>query len=128
LPDGLFSNSKIPIWVNFGGPLNGKGWYVLRSVGIFYNRLVYVMAIWYIFWQFGKLGILGILVYFLVFWYISPVLVCFTKQNLATLLGEISFVSIGQVVKVQSRVTRFGEFSPIGSLIYFWQFLRKLQK
>jgi hypothetical protein len=22
LPDGIFSNPKIPIWVNFGGPCN----------------------------------------------------------------------------------------------------------
>jgi hypothetical protein len=30
LPDGLFSNQKKKqIWVNFGGPLNGKGWYIL---------------------------------------------------------------------------------------------------
>jgi hypothetical protein len=27
LPDGLFSNQKYQIWVNFGGPLNGKCWY-----------------------------------------------------------------------------------------------------
>jgi hypothetical protein len=32
LPDGLFSNQKIPIWVNFGGSSNGM--------------LVYFMAIW----------------------------------------------------------------------------------
>jgi hypothetical protein len=29
LPDGLFSNQKSQIWVNFGGPLNGKCWYIL---------------------------------------------------------------------------------------------------
>jgi hypothetical protein len=29
LPDGLFSNQKVQIWVNFGGPLNGKCWYIL---------------------------------------------------------------------------------------------------
>jgi hypothetical protein len=29
LPDGLFSNQKSHIWVNFGGPLNGKCWYIL---------------------------------------------------------------------------------------------------
>jgi hypothetical protein len=29
LPDGLFSNQKSQIWVNFGGPLNGKCWYTL---------------------------------------------------------------------------------------------------
>jgi hypothetical protein len=29
LPDGLFSNQKSQIWVNFGGPLNGQCWYIL---------------------------------------------------------------------------------------------------
>jgi hypothetical protein len=29
LPDGLFSNQKSQIWVNFVGPLNGKCWYIL---------------------------------------------------------------------------------------------------
>jgi hypothetical protein len=28
LPDGLFSNPKSQIWGNFGGPLNGKCWYI----------------------------------------------------------------------------------------------------
>jgi hypothetical protein len=39
---------KIPIWVNFGGPLNGKYWYILWSFGN-------VVVIWYIFPRFGKL-------------------------------------------------------------------------
>jgi hypothetical protein len=29
LPDGFFLNQKSQIWVNFGGPLNGKCWFVL---------------------------------------------------------------------------------------------------
>jgi hypothetical protein len=29
LPDGSISYQKIPIWVNFGGPWNGKRWYIL---------------------------------------------------------------------------------------------------
>jgi hypothetical protein len=45
LPDGLFSNQKIPIWVNFGGPyVDGKMliyfmafWNILRTFGIFYD-------------------------------------------------------------------------------------------
>jgi hypothetical protein len=41
LPDGLFSCQKIPIWVNFGGSLNGKCWYI-------YDHLEYFTAIWYI--------------------------------------------------------------------------------
>jgi hypothetical protein len=35
LPDGLFSNQKSQIWVNFGGPLNVKCWYILWPFGIF---------------------------------------------------------------------------------------------
>jgi hypothetical protein len=45
LPDGLFSNQKIPIWVNFGRPyVDGKMliyfmafWNILRTFGIFYD-------------------------------------------------------------------------------------------
>jgi hypothetical protein len=48
LPDGIFSNRKILIWVNFGGPFNGRCWYILclfgllhiRQFGIFYVHLV----------------------------------------------------------------------------------------
>jgi hypothetical protein len=29
LPDGIFSNQKFPIWVNFGGPWNENVWYIL---------------------------------------------------------------------------------------------------
>jgi hypothetical protein len=36
LPDGIFQ-TKIPIWVNFGGPWNGKSVY-------FYGRLEYITA------------------------------------------------------------------------------------
>jgi hypothetical protein len=45
---------KIPIWVNFGGHLSGKYWYILRSFGIIDGHLVYFVAsgnvveIWYI--------------------------------------------------------------------------------
>jgi hypothetical protein len=31
---------KIAIWVNFGGPWNGKCWYLLLPFGIFYGNLV----------------------------------------------------------------------------------------
>jgi hypothetical protein len=37
---------KIPIWVNYGGPYNGKCWYILRSFEIFYCHLAYFIAIW----------------------------------------------------------------------------------
>jgi hypothetical protein len=36
---------KIPLWVNFGGPYNGKCWYILWSFGIFNGHLVYFMVI-----------------------------------------------------------------------------------
>jgi hypothetical protein len=37
---------KIPIWINFGGPWNGKCWYILWPYGIHYSNLVYFMASW----------------------------------------------------------------------------------
>jgi hypothetical protein len=54
---------KIPIWVNFGGPWNGK---------CGYDHLEYISTIWYYLWPFCI---------FLTFWYV------WTKKNLATLLG-----------------------------------------
>jgi hypothetical protein len=46
LPDGLFSNQKLQIWVNFGGCCNGRCWYILWSLGPFYGLC-------YILWTFG---------------------------------------------------------------------------
>jgi hypothetical protein len=52
---------KIPIWVNFGGPWNGKGWYILWPFGIYCGHLVHLkpignlLAIWCIFSHFGIL-------------------------------------------------------------------------
>jgi hypothetical protein len=40
MPDGIFSNKKKPLWVKFGGPWNGKGWYSLWPFGTFYGHLV----------------------------------------------------------------------------------------
>jgi hypothetical protein len=62
---------KIPLWVNFGGPCNGKSCFILRPFGLFYGNLKHFMAIGYILWSFG--------IFF-------PVLVFCTKKNLATLL------------------------------------------
>jgi hypothetical protein len=70
LPDCIFKQ-KIPIGVNFGGSRNGRCWYILWPFGLF-------TVIWYILWQFGRFY--GYLVDFF------PVLVCFTKKNLATLV------------------------------------------
>jgi hypothetical protein len=41
-------------WVNFGGPLNGKGWYTLQAFGILYGQSVILVAIWCISLRFGK--------------------------------------------------------------------------
>jgi hypothetical protein len=63
LPDGIFSNQKIPIWVNFGGSCNGKCLYILWPdrlfygfiFGIFCGHFVYFIIIWYIFPRLGML-------------------------------------------------------------------------
>jgi hypothetical protein len=47
---------KIQIWVNFGGPWNGKYWQILWSFGIFYGHLANVVIVWYIFSHFGSLS------------------------------------------------------------------------
>jgi hypothetical protein len=44
---------KKQMGVNFGGFCNGRCWYILRQLGIFYGHLVYFVAIWYILWPFG---------------------------------------------------------------------------
>jgi hypothetical protein len=66
-----YFQTKIPIWINVRGSYNER-WGV------------YFMAIWSILLQFGILC--GHMVYFMVLWYIFPVLVYYTKKNLATLL------------------------------------------
>jgi hypothetical protein len=40
----LFFKPKIPIWVNFGGPLNGKCWYILLPFRIFNGHLVCIVC------------------------------------------------------------------------------------
>jgi hypothetical protein len=39
LPDDVGKFGQI--WANFGGPWNGKGWYILGPFGINYGLLVY---------------------------------------------------------------------------------------
>jgi hypothetical protein len=69
---------KNPIWVNFVGPWNWKGWYV------------YSMAIWNIL---RPLGICyGHLVIFWIFGIFSPGLVYCVKKNLATLAADAVFM------------------------------------
>jgi hypothetical protein len=55
-----------------------KFWRVLP-----WKMLVYFMAIWSIFLPFGTFY--GAWVYFVIVWYIFPVLVCCSPKNLATL-------------------------------------------
>jgi hypothetical protein len=40
LPDGLFSNQKSQILINFGGPFNSKCWYISSPFEIFYGYLL----------------------------------------------------------------------------------------
>jgi hypothetical protein len=50
---------KIPLWVNFVGPWNGKGLYILMPIGIYHGHLVHfesfgnLVEIWYLFPRFG---------------------------------------------------------------------------
>jgi hypothetical protein len=75
LPDGIVSNQKNPIRVNFGEFCKWKVsvfvmaiWSILHQIDIFYGHLVYFVVIWYILWSFGIFC--GHLVYFVVIWYI----------------------------------------------------------
>jgi hypothetical protein len=56
---------KLPIWVNFGGPWNGKCWHIFCPIGIFNGYLIYFRVIWYILWSF-------LYIYFPPFWYGLP--------------------------------------------------------
>jgi hypothetical protein len=57
----------------------------MEDVGIFYRHAVFFTAIRHILWSFGIFC--GDLVYFVVIWYLFPVLVYCSKKNLATLQG-----------------------------------------
>jgi hypothetical protein len=76
---------KIPIWVNFGEPLNGKCWYISWP-------LEHSMVIWYNLWPFG------IVCRHLFFF---PIRCVWTKKNLATL--PLSIYSVGKFSKVFER-------------------------
>jgi hypothetical protein len=83
----------------------------MENVGIFYDLLEYITAIWYTLWSLGNF--VAILVYF------SPVLVYCLKKTLAT-LGVTYFhlharnSTNGPLINACGafRVTRLGEFSP----------------
>jgi hypothetical protein len=65
-----YFQTKIPIWVNFGGPWNG-------NASMFYDHLDYFTSIWYNLWPFGT--VCCHLVHFFPFWYVLA------TKNLATL-------------------------------------------
>jgi hypothetical protein len=59
--------TKIQIWVNFGGPSNEKSWYILWLFGIYCDFLVPIF--------YGDFG----------FWFISLLFGILIKKNLAAL-------------------------------------------
>jgi hypothetical protein len=60
-----YFQTKIPIWVNFGGSCNGKCWYIL-----WLYRLCILWLIGKILWPFGEFH--GYLVYISPLWYVVP--------------------------------------------------------
>jgi hypothetical protein len=75
----------------------------MEDAGIFFVRLVYFTAIWYISWLFWYSC--------WVIWYISPRLGMLHQEK----SGNPALVDrLGTVLRI--RVTRLGEFSPFGSL------------
>jgi hypothetical protein len=76
LPDGIFSNQKY----HFGLILEGLA---MEDVGIFYGHLVYITVILYILWPFGICILWPFRIWAI--WYTFTILVCCTKENLATL-------------------------------------------
>jgi hypothetical protein len=74
LPDGIFFTPKIPIWVNFRKPFNGRWYFFLYPFCLLYGQMVY-------FWPFGTFC--GILVHFSRFGMLY-------RENLATLLSTSS--------------------------------------
>jgi hypothetical protein len=79
----------------------------MDDVGLFYGHLDYCMAIWSISWSFGIFY--GHFIYFVAIWYIFPVLVCWTKKNLATLYPtRFSSVRFGSLHSVRARLRTVG--------------------
>jgi hypothetical protein len=64
---------KIQIWVNFGWSCNGRSWYILWTLGPFYEVFCYIL------WTLAKVR-----------GNFFPVWVFCTKKNLATLMGIIA--------------------------------------
>jgi hypothetical protein len=74
---------KISIWVNFGKSCNGTCWYFYANLFYFKAIMVHFMAIRYILWSFSNF---------------SPVLVCCTENNLATLV--VATILVTRILRV----------------------------
>jgi hypothetical protein len=85
-----FHAKNTKIWVKFGGPWNGKGWYIIWPFGIYSSHLEYILAIRNILWPFGNL---------VVIWYIFPIMENCVKKNLATLLLHMYIFKISRDLK-----------------------------
>jgi hypothetical protein len=81
---------KIPVWVNFWRPWNGKCWYCSCPFGIHYGHLVHIF--------YGHLEILMVMWYFLywlyLFWYIV------TRKNWQPWFVDFPFCSIAPTTTV----------------------------
>jgi hypothetical protein len=79
---------KIGIWVNFGESCKVT-WCILWTFGLFYGHFIYFMDICYILWNFCLF---------------FPVLVFFTKKNLATLLSwnRLKFIAESETFFVRA--------------------------
>jgi hypothetical protein len=91
LPDGIFSNKGIQIWVNFGGLWNGKG-------GIFFHHLEYIMAFWYILYILWPVGNL------VAIWYIFSRFVIFCQKIWQPCTGCCQFFVIAHFPSFQSEL------------------------
>jgi hypothetical protein len=106
LPDGLFSNQKSQIWVNFGGLLNGKCLCILWLFGIFL-------------WPFGT--IYGRLVLFVVICYIFPVLVCLDQEKIwqPWIRSKYTSANSDQVALGISWINCDGSYAGNVSIVFF---------
>jgi hypothetical protein len=84
----------------------------MEDVGILYGYLVCFPAIWYILGPFGKIG--GNLVYF------SPILVCCTKKNLATLVHRDAISSVAAMCCKDSSYSF--TIAPLTLTTFFYSF------
>jgi hypothetical protein len=112
LPDGIFSNQKIPIWVNFGGSCNGRCWYILWPFSLFNCHFAHIFR--------------GHLVYFMVIGIFSLILVWCKKTNLATLLrGFFSAEFPGRMI-LQNKLCGIFQFRQLIKGKFQWNFPRKV--